>query len=130
MQVLPPTIEVDPVHHLPILKASADHLGRVNLINHSVPMEMAVDAGTVVLGLVLDLDTRSGQSPLSRLGECFAPPDTTPLLDQAVPPQALNADPVGRVHDRLSDCGPPAALPGLGRPGCHTVWPGAPLCAL
>ena len=51
MQDLLPAIEVYPLHHLPIIKAYADQLGLVSLINHSVPTEMAVDAGTVVLGL-------------------------------------------------------------------------------
>ena len=51
MQDLPPTIEVYSVHYRPIIKAYADQLGLVSLINHSVPTEMAVDAGTVVLGL-------------------------------------------------------------------------------
>jgi hypothetical protein len=40
------------VHHLPIITASADHLGRVGLIHHEVPPEMDVDAGTIVRGLV------------------------------------------------------------------------------
>src|SRR5215831_16342668 len=65
MQDLPPAIEVYPVHHLPIIKAYADQLGLVSLINHYVPTEMNVDADTVVLGLVLD--TLSGRSPLYRL---------------------------------------------------------------
>ena len=51
-----------PVQHLPIIKAYADQLGLVGLINHYVPTAMEVDAGTVVLGLVLD--TLSGRSPL------------------------------------------------------------------
>jgi hypothetical protein len=51
MQDIPPAIEVYPVHHLPMIKAYADQLGLVGLINHYVPTEMAVDAGTVVLGL-------------------------------------------------------------------------------
>ena len=92
-----------PVHHLPILKAYADQLGLVSLINHYVPTEMEVDAGTVVLALVLD--TLSGRSPLSRVEEFFAQQDTPLLLGKAVPPQALNADTVGRVLDRLYDFG-------------------------
>ena len=52
MQDIPPAIEVYPVHHLPIIKAYADQLGLVGLINHDVPTAMEVDAGTVVLGLV------------------------------------------------------------------------------
>jgi hypothetical protein len=62
------------------------------------------DAGTVVLGLVLA--TRSGRSPLYRLAEFFAHPDTALLLGQALPPHALNDATVGRVRDRLSDFGP------------------------
>jgi transposase len=103
MQALPPTIEVYPVHHLPILKAYADQLGLVNLINHYVPTEMEVDAGTVVLALVLD--TLSGRSPLYRLEEFFAQHDTALLLGKAVPPHALNDDTAGRVLDRLYDFG-------------------------
>ena len=49
-----PEIEVYPVQHLPMIKAYADKLGLVGLINYLVPTEMDVDAGTVVLGLVLE----------------------------------------------------------------------------
>ena len=103
MSDLPPAIEVYPVHHLPIIKAYADQLGLVGLINHSVPTEMAVDAGTVVLGLVLD--TLSGRSPLYRLEEFFAHQDTALLLGKTLPPQAFTDDTVGRVLDRLYDFG-------------------------
>jgi len=61
MPSIPPEIAVYPVQHLPIIKAYADQLGLVSLINHYVPTEMDVDAGTIVLGLVLD--TLSGRSP-------------------------------------------------------------------
>src|SRR5687767_4078060 len=103
MPGIPAEIEVYPVHHLPILKAYADQLGLVSLINHYVPTEMNVDAGTVVLGLVLD--TLSGRSPLYRLEEFFAHQDTELLLGQAIPPQAFHDDAVGRVLDRLYDLG-------------------------
>src|SRR5712692_263545 len=103
MPGLPAELEVYPVHHLPILKAYADQLGLVGLINHYVPTEMDVDAGTVVLGLVLD--TLSGRSPLYRLEEFFAQQDTELLLGKALPADALNDDQVGRVLDRLYDCG-------------------------
>src|SRR4029453_8308343 len=103
MQALSPAIEVYPVHHLPILKAYADQLGLVSLINHYVPTEMGVDAGTVVLAMVLD--TLSGRSPLYRLEEFFAQQDTELLLGKAVPPHALNDDTAGRVLDRLYDFG-------------------------
>jgi Domain of unknown function (DUF4277) len=103
MPALSPALEVSPVHPLPILKAYADHLGLVSLINHSVPTAMGVDAGTVVLAMVLD--TLRGRSPLSRLAECCAQPETALLLGKAVPPQALNDDTAGRVLDRLYDFG-------------------------
>ena len=103
MPDIPPAIEVYPVHHLPIIKAYADQLGLVSLINHYVPTEMDVDAGTVVLGLVLD--TLSGRSPLYRLEEFFAHQDTELLLGKTVPPQAFTDDTVGRVLDRLYDFG-------------------------
>ena len=100
---IPPEIAVYPVQHLPIIKAYADQLGLVSLINHYVPTEMAVDAGTVVLGLVLD--TLSGRSPLYRLEEFFAHQDTELLLGTALPPHAFTDDTVGRVLDRLYDFG-------------------------
>jgi transposase len=103
MQDLQSAIEVYPVHHLPIIKAYADQLGLVSLINHYVPTAMEVDAGTVVLGLVLD--TLSGRSPLYRLEEFFAHQDTELLLGKAIPSQAFTDDTVGRVLDRLYDFG-------------------------
>src|SRR5499426_2902469 len=103
MQALSPAIEVYPVHHLPIIKAYAGQLGLVSLINHYVPTEMEVDAGTVVLALVLD--TLSGRSPLYRLEEFFAQQDTALLLGQAIAPDAFNDDTVGRVLERLYDVG-------------------------
>jgi transposase len=103
MQGIPPELEVYPVHHLPIIKAYADQLGLVGLINHYVPTGMDVDAGTVVLGLVLD--TLSGRSPLYRLEEFFAHQDTELLLGKTLPPQAFTDDTVGRVLDRLYDFG-------------------------
>jgi hypothetical protein len=99
MDSIPRQIEAYPVQYLPLIKAYADKLGLVGLINHLVPTEMDVDAGTVVLSLVLD--TLSGRSPLYRLEEFFAQQDTELLLGKAVPAHALNDDLVGRVLDRL-----------------------------
>jgi hypothetical protein len=103
MQALCPAIEGYPVHHRPLITAYADPLGLVSLINHYVPTEMAVDAGTV--GLALVLDTLRGRSPLSRLEECVAQQDRAWLLGTMVPPQALHDDTVGRVLARLYDLG-------------------------
>ncbi len=96
--VLPP-IEAYQVQHLPIVKAYADKIGLVEAINQLVPTEMAIDPGTIVLGMILD--TLSGRSPLYRLEEFFTHQDTALLLGKAVPPGALQDDTVGRVLERL-----------------------------
>src|SRR5882724_6823984 len=100
--VLPP-IEVYQVQHLPIVKAYADKIGLVEAINQLVPTEMAIDSGTIVLGMILD--TLSGRSPLYRLEEFFTHQDTALLLGKAVAPEAFQDDTVGRVLDRLYDTG-------------------------
>jgi len=64
MRDIPHEIEAYPVYHLPIVRAYADKMGLVDVVNQRVPTEMEVDPGTVVLGLVLD--TLSGRSPLYR----------------------------------------------------------------
>src|SRR3954447_10222247 len=96
--VLPP-IEAYQVQHLPIVKAYADKIGLVDAINQLVPTEMAIDPGTIVLGMILD--TLRGRSPLYRLEEFFTHQDTALLLGQAVPPEAFQDDTVGRVLERL-----------------------------
>ena len=100
--VLPP-MEAYQVQHLPIVKAYADKIGLVQAINQVVPTEMAIDPGTIVLGMILD--TLSGRSPLYRLEEFFAHEDTALLLGKAVAPEAFDDDTVGRVLDRLYDTG-------------------------
>jgi hypothetical protein len=60
---------------------------------------MAVDPGTLVLGMTLD--TLSGRSPLYRLEEFFAYQDTALRLGKAVAPEAFQDDTVGRGWDRL-----------------------------
>jgi Domain of unknown function (DUF4277) len=62
MRDIPQEIEVYQVHHLPIVKAYADKISLVEVVNQLVPTEMAVDPGTVVLGLILD--ALRGRSPL------------------------------------------------------------------
>jgi transposase len=96
--VLPP-IEAYQVQHLPIVKAYADKIGLVEAINQVVPTEMAIDPGTIVLGMILD--TLSGRSPLYRLEEFFTHQDTALLLGKAVAPEAFQDDTVGRVLERL-----------------------------
>jgi hypothetical protein len=104
MHDIPHEIEAYPVAHLPMVKAYADQLDLVGLINSGVPTERDVDAGPIVLGLVLE--TRSGRRPLSRVEELFAHQDTELLLGKPLPPHALNDDTVGRVLDRLYDMSP------------------------
>ncbi len=101
--ILPPKIEVYQVQHLPIVKAYADKIGLVEVINQLVSTEMAIDPGTMVLGMILD--TLSGRSPLYRLEEFFAQQDTARLLGKAVAPEAFHDDTVGRVLDRLDEIG-------------------------
>jgi transposase len=103
MGLVLPTIEAYQVQHLPIVKAYADKLGVVEAINQVVPTEMAIDPGTIVLGMILD--TLSGRSPLYRLEEFCTPQDMALLLGKAVAPEAFNDDTVGRVLDRLYDVG-------------------------
>jgi len=103
MGLVLPTIEAYQVQHLPIVKAYADKIGLVEVINQVVPTEMTIDPGTIVLGMILD--TLSGRSPLYRLEEFFAPQDTVLLLGKALPPDAFDDDTVGRVLDRLYDMG-------------------------
>src|SRR5262245_55292282 len=100
--VLPP-IEAYPVQHLPIVNAYADKIGILDLINQVVPTAMAIDPGTIVLGMILD--TLSGRSPLYRLEEFFAHQDTALLLGKTITPDACDDDTVGRVLDRLYDTG-------------------------
>ncbi len=99
MRDIPHEIEAFPIHHLPIIRAYADKIGLVEVVNQLVPTEREVDPGTVVLGLVLD--TLSGRSPLYRLEEFFAHQDRELLLGRALPPQVFNDAHVGRVLDRL-----------------------------
>ena len=47
-------IESYSVTHLPIVKAYADKLGLVELVNHLVPSEMDLPPGIFFLGMVLD----------------------------------------------------------------------------
>src|SRR5256714_11020650 len=103
MGLVRPTIEAYQVQHLPIVKAYADKISLVEAINQVVPTEMAIDPGTIVLGMILD--PLSGRSPLYRLEEFVTSQDTTLLLGKAVAPEAFQDDTVGRVLDRLYDTG-------------------------
>jgi hypothetical protein len=86
-----------------MVKAYADKIGLVEVIHQLVPTEMAIDPGTIVLGMLLD--TLSGRSPLYRLEAFCTHQDTALLLGKAGQPEALQDDTVGRGLERLSATG-------------------------
>ena len=91
------------VNHLPIIKAYADRIALVPLINQLVPSEMEIDPGTVFLGMVLD--TLSGRSPLYRLDEFFESQDTDLLLGKKVALSSFCDHNVARVMDKAYEVG-------------------------
>lgn len=91
------------IHHLPIISAYAREIGVTDVINTLVPTQMEVDAGTIILGMVLD--TLTGRSPLYRLDEFFEDQDTELLLGKKTDPLKFSDYTVGRVLDRIYDYG-------------------------
>ena len=98
-----PDIDGFTVQHLPIISAYARRIGVLDIINTLVPTEMAIDAGTVILGMILD--TLTGRSPLYRLEEFFEHQDTELLLGKKTDPLQFSDYTVGRVLDRIYDYG-------------------------
>ena len=96
-------ITAAPVDHLPIIAHYLRSLGLVEIINRLVPVEMEVEPGIIVLGLVLD--TLSGRSPLYHLEKTFEDYDRELLFGKEIPPGYFNDDNVGRVLDRLFEVG-------------------------
>ncbi len=97
------TISAAQVDHLPIIAHYARRLGLVEIVNGLVPVEMEVEPGNIVLGLVLD--TLSGRSPLYHLEKAFAQSDRALLFGQEIPLGYFNDDNVGRVMDQLYHVG-------------------------
>ena len=91
------------VNHLPIIKAYADRIGLVPIINRLVDSEMEIDPGTVFLGMVLD--TLSGRSPLYRLDEFFESQNTELLLGKKVVLSSFCDHNVARVMDKAYEIG-------------------------
>jgi transposase len=91
------------VGYLPIVSAYARTMGVVEEIDRLCHKERGVSPGRIVLALMLD--TLSGRSPLFRLSQAFAKMDTELLLGEAISPDKLNDDAVGRVLDRLYEVG-------------------------
>lgn len=91
------------VQHLPIISAYARKIGVLDIINTLVPTEMEVDAGTIILGMILD--TLTGRSPLYRLNEFFVHKDTELLLGKSIDPSKFSDHTVARVLDKIYDHG-------------------------
>jgi len=91
------------VQNLPIISAYARRIGVVDVINTLVPNEMEIDAGTVILGMILD--TLTGRSPLYRLDEFFEHQDTELILGKKTDPSKFSDYTVGRVLDRIHEYG-------------------------
>jgi len=96
-------VDVYAVNHLPIVKAYADKIGLVEIVNQLVPSEMEMEPGIIFLGMVLD--TLSGRSPLYRLENFFENQDTELLLGKAVDSKSFNDTTVGRLADKLYKAG-------------------------
>jgi len=91
------------INHLPIVASYARRLGLVEIVNRLVPVEMEVEPGIIVLGMVLD--TLSGRSPLYHLESAFEACDRAVLFGQEIPASYFSDDNVGRVLDHLFDAG-------------------------
>ena len=96
-------IESYSVKHLPIVKAYADRLGLVELVNHLVPSQMDLPPGDYFLAMVLD--TLSGRNPLYRLEHFFEDQDTELLLGKEIDAKRFNDVNVGRFLDKVFDVG-------------------------
>ena len=98
-----PPIAVAQVNHLPIVADFARRLGLVEIVNRLVPVDMEVEPGVIVLGMVLD--TLSGRSPLYHLESAFSDCDRAVLFGKDLPANYFSDDNAGRVMDRLFDAG-------------------------
>jgi transposase len=91
------------VKFLPIVSAYARTLGMVEEVDRLCGSKRGISDGQIVLALVLD--ALSGRSPLFRLPQAFAKLDTELLLGEAISPEKLNDDAVGRALDRIYEAG-------------------------
>ena len=96
-------IESYSVKHLPIVKAYAERLGLVELVNHLVPSQMELPPGIFFLGMVLD--TLTGRNPLYRVEHFFEEQDTELLLGKKVNAKSFNDVNLGRFLDKVFDIG-------------------------
>lgn len=103
MTVRPDEIRASDVSFLPIVAAYVKKLGIVDEVNRLCPTNSEVNAGHVVLALILD--TLSGRSPLYKLERSFMHQDMELLFGEEITPSKLNDDVVGRTMDALFDAG-------------------------
>ena len=96
-------IEVYKIDYLPIVRKYAEKIGIMDAFNRLVPTEMEVEAGDIVLGMILD--TLSGRSPLYQLEEFFKEQDRELLFGKVISPEAFNDDHVGRTLDKIYEAG-------------------------
>ncbi len=92
-------LEAAEVNHLPIIRAYADKIGFVELINQQIDSQMEIDPGTFVLGMIID--TLSGRNPLYHLEHFFEGKEMELLLGKPVSHQVFNDDNAGRVMDKI-----------------------------
>lgn len=91
------------VRFLPIVSAYARTLGVEEEVDRLCGSKRGISDGHIVLALILD--ALSGRSPLFRLPEAFAKLDMELLLGEAISPEKLNDDAVGRALDRIFEVG-------------------------
>jgi len=99
----PPVAVAQVNHHLPIVADFARRLGLAEIVNRLVPVDMAVEPGVIVLGMLLD--TLSGRSPLYHLESAFSDCDRAVLFGQELPANTFSDDNVGRAMDRIFAAG-------------------------
>jgi transposase len=100
---IPDNIESFRIDHLPIIRAYAEKIGLVNIIEHQVQSEMDLSPGIIVLGMVMDI--LSGRSPFYKIENFFKDKDLELLLGKKVDTKIFNDDNVGRVMDRIYETG-------------------------
>ena len=96
-------IEAYDVRYLPIVRAYAEQIGLVEVIDQLVPSEMDVKPGHMVLAMILD--TLTGRSPLYHLESFFESQDIELLLGQGYRVKSFNDDNIERVLDKLYEAG-------------------------
>jgi transposase len=96
-------IEAYDVKYMPIVRAYAEKIGLVEIVNRLVPSEMDVEPGHMVLAMILD--TLTGRSPLYHLESFFESQDIELLLGKRYGAKSFNDDNLARFLDKIFDAG-------------------------